>query len=249
MMQRLTPNTLIIGAQKASSTFLMEHLNNVPGAFVQPKELRYFSNGYDKTSWDRYNELMAKGYEADIVPQVVAERCPEYMSHKSAVWNIQRELPDVKIIACLREPGNRAHSRFQEIVNDNPERYKDRTFARVLRAQIENDDHLAQFGHYAEQLAPYFALFAREQIHVVIDERLKANADYELGLITEFLGLPSDAIMPDLFHPDFEDYPMDDVARGLADKHFAPHNDRLRVLLDDPLDEWKYQPVEVKKVS
>jgi hypothetical protein len=81
-------------------------------------------------------------------------------------------LPDVRLIAILRDPVERAYSAYSYLRERGSEPHAD--FAAALAAEDdrvrENWTHIWHYkrmGFYGEQLARYYARFNHEQIHVL----------------------------------------------------------------------------------
>lgn len=103
------PNFLIIGAQKSGTTTLHYFLDQHPkirGSF--PKEIHYFSRyiNYPGKDLDWYRRHFAswKDYEHHF------ESSPNYLSDPKTPQRIHEHYPDIKMIALLRDPIQRAYS-------------------------------------------------------------------------------------------------------------------------------------------
>ena len=124
------PNFLIIGAAKSATTSLYEYLNQHPDIFMsRNKEPRFFAL-VDHPNRDRWlgrdldDDPVWKGsivniddYRAlfdEVDGQVaIGEASPLYLAWSShAAPAIQRHIPDAKLIACLRDPAERAFSHY-----------------------------------------------------------------------------------------------------------------------------------------
>ena len=199
------PNLLIIGAQKSGTTALYTALARHPQVFMSIiKEPWFFalqskSSPYGGPNAARYNSIFytdmaayqtlfanagAARYRGEASTAYLMADCVE-----AAAENIHRAIPDVKIIAILRQPADRIYSAFcyLRMLQFEPEE----DFARALiaensaaRADWPPDFRYRRNGEYAKLLAPYLARFDRAQMRVYLHD--------------EFLAQP-EAMLQDLF--------------------------------------------------
>lgn len=148
---RCMPRLLIIGAQKGGTSALHSYLAQHPRfAPALEKEVDFFGS-------DRRYALELEWYAACWNPtaplrKLRFETSPQYMLAKQAPGRIQKHLPNVKLIALLRDPVSRAHSAWrmyrQQLASDPQfyeKYYHDRYTADeigqlVRRAPAEFDD-------------------------------------------------------------------------------------------------------------
>ena len=200
----LLPDFLVIGAGKSGTTSLDKYLNQHPQIFVpKVKEPNFF--GYENTKVEDLN-----GNEADIKhflrstttldkyleifkdaapDQIKGETSNTYMYHHGAPERIKHYIPDVKLIAVLRQPANRLYSRFLHLAREN--RLPSEEFSDCLdKTSIwwERND-LIKEGFYYKNLAKYFALFPRENIKIYLYDEFQNNSEKILQEIYEFLGV------------------------------------------------------------
>ncbi|WP_207890493.1 sulfotransferase, partial [Rubrobacter taiwanensis] len=118
-----------------------------------------------------------------------------------AAERIKRHVPEVRLIAVLRDPAERAYSAFMHLVRDNRE---EPDFARALELEEERIRlnypwiwHYRRAGYYHEQLSRYYALFDPAQIRVYLYEDLRRDPVGTLQDIYRFLGADP-AFAPDV---------------------------------------------------
>ena len=201
------PNFLIIGAAKSGTTALHYYLKQHPQIYMSPmKEPDFFalegerpenfqgkSNFDDEiTDFETYCSLF-KGVSNEVA---VGESSTLYLYSSKASDRIKHYIPDVKLIAILRDPVERAYSHF--LFNISKDNYKETItdFARAIQAEqerISNNGwfrwHYKQRGFYYVQLKRYFELFEGEQIKVYLYEDFKANSLVVLKDVFQFLGV------------------------------------------------------------
>jgi hypothetical protein len=200
---QLLPDFLVIGAGKSGTTSLDKYLNQHPQIFVpKVKEPNFF--GYERTKIeDLDNEDDIKHFKRSVTTyegyldifrdarpdQVKGETSNTYMYHVDAPERIKYYIPDVKLIAVLRQPANRLYSRYLHLAREN--RVPSRDFADCMdRNSIwwkRND--LIKEGYYYQYLSRYFNLFPRENIRVYLYDEFQNNSEKILAEIYEFIGV------------------------------------------------------------
>lgn len=188
-MPHAVPNFLIIGAAKAGTTALWRFLSQHPEIYMSPhKEPRYFAlcdravdfeGPGDKTlfrfvtEYREYQDLFAGVTDQ----KAIGEASPWYLYEPTAAAAIKRRLPDVKLVAVLRDPVDRAFSNYLHAVNENLDP------APTFRAAMEDEPrriqqkwsprfHYVQKGFYYRQLQHYLQYFDRERVRVYLYEDL-----------------------------------------------------------------------------
>jgi hypothetical protein len=184
----MLPNFLIIGAQKAATTFLARRLEEHPNVYLAAqKEIHYFNHKFEKESLDWY-EAHFSDWSGQ---QVTGEATPGYLNHPDAPARIKSTLPgDVKFIASLRHPVDRAYSAFWHY---------------MIRGRIAEGTDFQTFfmgsdefglrsrGYYFSHLNNYFGCFPRQNFLVLIYEQdLKRNSETALQTCLEFLEVDPD---------------------------------------------------------
>ena len=210
------PNFLILGAAKAGTTSLYQYLKQHPQIYLTPiKETNFFAlmgeqldfcgpgdreyiNRFSLQTFDAY----CAQFEGVTDEPAIGEASPLYLYHAQAPYRIRHHLPDVKLIAILRHPVERAYSAFLHLVRDGREPCADFAQAleeeeRRIRSRWEHIWHYKQMGFYAQQLKRYYQLFDRSQINVYLYDALKTNPLTLIRDIFQFLNV-DEAFVPDL---------------------------------------------------
>jgi len=189
------PNFLIIGAPKAGTTSLYEHFRAHPEIFMpRLKEPRFFCHGGQSDDRLSFPIQSRAEYEAlfdDAAGEkALGEASVHYIRHSEAPARIRDLIPQVRLIASLRDPVDRSYSLYQ-MNQRNHGANRTASFVEALRS-----DRQLQ-GLYHGHLQRYFALFSREQIRIILLEDLEAAPRRTVSGLFDFLGVDP-AFTPDL---------------------------------------------------
>jgi hypothetical protein len=157
------------------------------------KELYFFNKNYNYRKGIKYYYSIFKKAPANTVK---GEFTPSYMLSPEVAYRIYKHLPNVKIIACLRNPAERAYSDYRYNIQEDG-RFK---LYKNFEDTLEKDKEFVERGFYCKQLKPYFELFPSENILVVFFEDLKKNPMEFIQKIYQFLGLKNVNYRPSLIN-------------------------------------------------
>ncbi len=249
--RRPLPDFLVIGGQRCGTTSLFRALMAHPQV-LRPqlhKGVNYFDLNYDRgESWYR-GHFPVRGADPETR---VFDSSGYYMFHPLAPERIVSDLPDVRVIAMVRDPVERAYSAYKHELARGFE--WERPFSRALEledprleGEIEqmvvdpgyqsfNHRHHAyrRRGEYARLLRPFLDGLGADRVHVVESESFFARPEVEYTRILEFLGLP--AYTPDRFDQ-YNARPGKGLDPDVAERlraHFEPHDSALAELLGHP---------------
>jgi len=187
------PTFIGIGAVKSGSTSIYHYLGEHPDVYVSPvKETNFFAFEGQKAS--RYRVRTWAAYTAQFTPsdsqRAVGEFSPIYMERPCAAHRIADALPDVKLIASLRSPVDRAYSDWINLVRHGTERES-------AEIAIRPGSRYFDRGCYSKLLQPYLELFARERIKILMFEALAADPARSMSELYKFLDVDPDFV-PDV---------------------------------------------------
>ena len=133
-------------------------------------------------------------FDGITTEKAYGEASPLYIYHPTAPERIHHHIPDVKIIAILRNPTERAFSHYLHICRIGKEPITNFAEAIAAEPQRLQDNwntlwHYRRRGQYGEQLKRYFDLFDRSQIRVYLNEDLKTNPQAIFKDAFQFLGV------------------------------------------------------------
>jgi hypothetical protein len=212
---------LVIGAQKSGTTSLHEYLRRHPQlALPAGKEAPYFSHdgSYLRQDWDDYVRktfpFAAEGLRRGTVTPAymvggvydAAGPATELLSDERTVpRRIADQLPNVRLIALLRDPLERALSHHRmETLTGGERRPFDLAVEQLLEpAALEDSRRWPQsstgyitWGEYGRLLSGYHDVFDAEQILVLYTAELARDPQGVLERIFRFLGVDP-AFRPD----------------------------------------------------
>lgn len=161
------PNFIIIGAGKCGTTSLHNYLNQHQNIYLCPQKETYFFVPEPIRSkfkpwgaianFDNYTNLFKDASQDSVIGEISTT----YYRHPEAAKQIRQTLPKVKIIAILRDPANRAFSDYQMHFRKGNE-------TRDFSAIISSENRFIKPGFYYSELIPYFEVFPREQIKILL---------------------------------------------------------------------------------
>jgi hypothetical protein len=231
------PTFLVIGAYKAGTTALHHALRAHPDVFVpELKEPSFFAfvdapdaknPAFERAVHDEsaYGALFAAAGGATARGEV----SPEYLVNPAAPAAIARRVPDVQLIATLRNPVDRAWSDWLMYAREGRE---SDDFERALalqesrrRAGDPTGYYLAT-GEYADQLARFLEHFPREQLHVWLYDDLDADTDRVMGEVFTAIGVD-----PHVSSPPVERHNVGGVPTSTRDRVLLSTRARLRPML------------------
>jgi Sulfotransferase family len=187
------PDFLCIGAMRAGTTSLWKAFQAHPDLYLpETKELHFFDDR-DGTfglgiGW------YARHFAGAPAGALAGEVSPSYLYLPGTAERIRSALPDVRLVAILRDPVARAWSHYWFNVRNGRERL---SFEDAIDQEPERTStgplwdawysYLAR-GRYVDQLRRYEAVFTREQICVVFLEELRSDAAPVLDSVFEHVG-------------------------------------------------------------
>ena len=243
---RALPDGLIIGVQKAGTTAINQYLRRHPdvgGVALRPDALQHHLK--ELHFFDRYYKNGLRWYRAHFPMRserkFVIEATPEYIRPRPAS-RMHALLPDAKLVLSLRDPVDRAYSRYQHLRRLQEHLLRDgkvmlsfhECVDRLLGGNTLNGDanRLLTRGHYAEKLSHLYTLYPREQVHIVNFAELGQDPARVVARILEFFELPPADLGPydPIFAGGYTER-MDAETEARLRDYFSPHNARLEELL------------------
>ena len=178
------PNFIIIGVQKAGTTSIYNYLKQHPQVYMSSvKETNFFERDWQDVrsqkgerprgridTFEKYTQLF-NGVTHEIA---IGEASPNYLfHHQESAPRIKKYLPQVKLIAILRNPVERAYSDYLMHMRDAIG--KPRSLAEQVKSSPESSFTLLK-GRYHNQLKHYFDEFGPDTVKVYLYHELCENA-------------------------------------------------------------------------
>lgn len=249
------PSALIIGAQRSGTTSLFNYLIQHPNVRAPlGKEIHYFDLHYARgVQWYRgrfpYVRQLRNG-------NLTIDASPYYLPHPLVPERAAQLLPNVKLIALLRNPVDRALSHYQHEVRQHRETLSfpdavameaDRLAGEEERLQADStyysyNHHRFSYvrrGLYLEQLRRWLQHFPRSQLLVLESEWLFRDPAAASAAVHQFLGLPPHRLpdYPPFYQGNYQRWMPEELKARLT-TYFAPFNAELFRWLGQEFD-WK----------
>ena len=214
------PDFFIVGHHKCGTTALYEMLRGHPQIFMPDiKEPRFFASDLltpeDGRTLAELRELTPLPatldeylslFDAAKPDQRAGEATPLYLLSSVAASAIAEVQPDARIIAILREPASYLRSLHLQLLQDRTERVTDfrkainlepdRRQGKKLPRDCQRPQRLmySERVRYVEQLSRYHAVFAPEQVLVLIYDDFRRDNEATVRIVLRFIevddGLP-----------------------------------------------------------
>ena len=181
------PNFLIVGFPKCGTHALLRNMGKHPEIYTHPHELHFF--GGKNASIEKYKSFFSteKPYRGG--------KSPLYIVKTAAMRQIARTLPDAKIIICVRHPVHMLHSfynfRVWEYENGLPSGFDqgEVPFERIVLEDLDIKSMRVAYGRYMDYITcNVLPFFNRQNVCIVIQERMWVDMTREMNRVYEFLG-------------------------------------------------------------
>lgn len=170
------PNFLYIGAEKAGSSWIYEILREHPQVFVPAaKDIQFFDKNYHK-GIDWYYSL----FEPGIGKRAIGEVSHDYFLSAETAQLIQKHLPEVRLICCLREPIDRTRSSFlfyKTTILDKQVNFEEFAFS----------ENILRLSDYYYNLRPFYQYFPPKNILILFFDDLQRDPSRFAQIIFQFL--------------------------------------------------------------
>nr|WP_272591912.1 sulfotransferase domain-containing protein [Salinibacter ruber] len=190
----MLPDCIIIGAQKSGTTSLYRYIIQHPILLgSNPKEVHYFDDSYHKKlGWYRSHFPIRSS-------KMCIEATPKYMFDKDSFRNLKSFLPDVKLIATLREPVERAYSHYKHVCRGMRGVTETRSFPEAVRADLDVLRKERILGNGSRE-DTYYSYIRRGIYAPQLSRFLEAYGDRLLVLRSGDLFKSPVSTMKDVFH-------------------------------------------------
>jgi hypothetical protein len=215
------PTFLILGAAKCGTTALASFIASHPDVFItNPKEPHFFDGNYE-IGIDDYLEKYYSGWTNE---KAAGEATPTYLSVPCVAERIRKSFPDIKLIATLRNPVERAYSSWWMLYARGMEKL---SFENAISSELEKSINIDSAGsiyteeiarqstarikagkeicfreylfagQYADHLERYYENFPKHNIKVILSSQLRKNHTQTIREIWDFIGVDTSHPAPD----------------------------------------------------
>ncbi len=186
-------NFIIVGAQKAGSTFLHQIIAEHPQVYMPPIEVPYFeSPDYENDGFARTEKL----FENQNENLKFGIKRPSYLYLDNATNRIKKHYPETKIIISIRNPYKRFLSGYYHNINSGfLGLYKfnkgvSKIINKKLPAKYKRAYEVLAYSLYADGINKYINLFGRENVLILnFDELKQADKSNFVKKIYSFLDI------------------------------------------------------------
>lgn len=173
-------NFAVLGAAKAGTSWVHSCLEEHPDIFVpREKELHFF--GYPE-NYQKGVEWYESFFQQRPSASAVGEVCPSYLTEDNVARRIFEYSPDVKLIAILRNPIDRAYSHYCMDLRSG-------LLSEDIDRELTTENKRIRQGLYYYHLDKFLKVFPPEQIKVLLYEDLQQNPKSFLKEIYSFIGV------------------------------------------------------------
>jgi hypothetical protein len=194
---------IVIGAARSGTTSLWEYLRPHPEIWMPPgKEEPFFSEdqryarGLPWLMDEVFGRAPADAVLGKVTPQYMSgtEECPPQI----CAGRIAADLPDVKLVALLRDPVERALSQYRQArrQGDRLPSFEavasallDPAWLHAARTEPRTANRFVVNGEYGRILAAYHEALPREQLLVIFTDELADDPGGVLDRVCDFVGV------------------------------------------------------------
>jgi hypothetical protein len=257
---RMLPDVIIVGAQRSGTTTLFRMLSEHPQV-TRPtlsKGMAFFDlNDQRGMRWYRAHFPLKPlaWMRRPGKRRLTFESSGYYMFHPLAAGRMAAQLPDVRVVALLRNPVDRAYSahrhelrrgfetlEFDEALRQEEERLRgeeQRLLDDPLAYSFEHQHHayLAR-SRYVDQVRRLLDTFGHDRVLIMDAEALFADPQGEFGRLCDWLRIDRPAeVGNEQWNAEPRD-PLTPERRAELTDYFAPYDEELAALIGRPLS-WR----------
>lgn len=189
------PTFIIFGTRKAGTSSLYHYLDQHPEVYMSTlKGTRFFL--YDPDNPEAGRKLPVKSLEEYMSyfagaekfnAKAAGEASPSYLSSKKAALRIKATIPDVRLIASLRNPVDRMYSEYQMAMRMRSEKER-------VPLTMDNVSSWFEAGLYGKHLKNYYDIFDPQQMQILIFEEWIKDPLTMLGALFKFINVQEEFV-------------------------------------------------------
>ena len=256
---RILPDFLVIGVGRGGTTSCFHYLSQHPSIIGSAyDEIGFFDENFHLgLNWYRSmfpTKFLKKKIAKKFGKCLTYDVTPAYIRKPWAARRIKELFPEIKLIALLRNPVDKAYSHYNSKMQVEGDTKT--TFEEMIEEDIKmiekfentnsiiDDEYFSNHieksplgrGLYAQQLKIWFELFDPKQILILTSEELSTETNKAMNKIFQFLDLP-DYEIPDIVKRSTGNYTkMKMDTRKKLISFFSKYNQDLFKLLNQEFD-------------
>ena len=181
MRSLILPDFVIVGAQKGGTVWLNDCLREHPDVYMSPDvhEIFFFDRYFDRgVEWYAH---YFRGYGGQ---RRIGETTSTYLAHPLVPRRLRQVLPQATVIASLRNPLDRAWSRYLHL-----RRKGDIPAGLSFGQACDAAPDIVASGEYFRCLRPWRELFPAERLHTLVLEDARDDPSGYLRRLYQILGV------------------------------------------------------------
>jgi glycosyltransferase involved in cell wall biosynthesis len=181
------PNFIGIGAPKSGTTWLARCLGEHPDIFMAPvKETEFWKFADAEQRLDDY----AAHFKGAQNERAIGEFSVRYLSFPGVPERLKRSLPDVRLLASLRNPIDQVYSNYWHLQRQNFNLHDPSQAPRSIEEALEKHrDFLCAPARYADHLTRWLAQFPPQQLKIVLFDEIESCPAEVLRSLFGFLSV------------------------------------------------------------
>ncbi|MBP0021276.1 MAG: sulfotransferase [Cyanobacteria bacterium SBLK] len=187
------PTFLIIGVEKSGTTSIYNYLKQHPQVYMSPiKETNFLERDWERDKSEKKAKIITFEAYRDLFKDAtdeiaIGEASPNYLFHcKTSIPRIKQYVPNVKAIAILRDPVERAYSDYLMHIRDAINFGKVKTLSEQVQFSARSSFTLRK-GLYCEPVQHFFDNFGRDRVKICLYDDLSQNSETFMQDIYRFL--------------------------------------------------------------
>ena len=183
---------VVVGAQKAGTTQLGEHLRSLDGVWLPREEIPAFESPYFEAG---AVDALRHRFEGSSTSCWRGIKRPNYLGLRSIPSRIASYFPAAHIVIMLRDPAQRAASAYLHYAEYGhvPVQDVSQGLGRLLDGETFGNARAAeilQWGQYRRLVTNYLEVFPESQVHAVSNQALRHDEARTVSDLATALGIP-----------------------------------------------------------
>ncbi|RKF14386.1 sulfotransferase [Alginatibacterium sediminis] len=239
---------LVAGTQKGGTTALDVYLREHAALLMAKKKELHFFDQNSNFRWRPNYRKYHQSFDMQLAENRMLGECtPIYMYWESAMRRIFEYNPQMKLIAVLRSPVERAFSHWNM---EKQEGYESLSFEEAIAQEAERCRHVLPLQHrhysylergfYSEQIRRMWRYFPKEQTYFCKNEDLKFDTNRVLNELSGFLDIPAfESVEAKTVHSRTYSCELEQELRTTLNKYYQHEISQLEQMLNWDCSDWR----------